>query len=247
MNESNTIWAKAYTPAGVQVGITIAIENGQLKPAIELDNMIANAGYLVTPPGVEQGEDIEIMSHVSRRMHTSKKDGTVTPVIAFYHENTALNWKYDHMYMNTPEQIAAFEQVTGLTLLNIPEWEASSFLDRSDAKASKYIVTTTKPIKVAVREGTYKAQDGTTKTTMKIQRLLEIEAVDTTAKTCWLKDEAQLTIVKEGLATLGLDFTDDNIAAARKTVIAGAFSTPLEYLQALESKLKTIANGGIPF
>lgn len=244
-NEANTVWMKAYTPGGIQVGITMGFEDGELLSASAVDAMVADKGYLVTPPGVEPGEEIEIMTHVSRRMHTSKKDGTVTPVIAFYHENTALNWKYDHIYMNTPEQIAEFEQVTGLTMVNIPEWEALSFLDRADAKADKYIIATQSPVRVAVKEGTYKAQDGTTKTTMKIQRLLGANPPDVqnAQRPAWLSDDTETDKVKSALALLELDGCDVKIARSHVDPVINKFPTPELYLSEIERVCHQIADG----
>lgn len=168
----NTVQITAYTPEGFRVYVNV-----DLIPANELDALMKANGYLAHVVGAKAGEIIEVMTHVSRRMHTNKKDGSITPVIAFYSENTALSWKYDHMYLNTPEQITEFEAVSGMQMMSIPEFEGDNFLERTAAKAAKYVMPLVKHIKVAAALKPYKILDGTTGETMKIQRFVDAPVV----------------------------------------------------------------------
>lgn len=181
----NTIQIQAYTPAGFRVYVNVPLQS-----ASEIDTLLQDSGFLASAPGAEPGEVVETMTHVSRRMHASKKDGKVTPVIAFYHENEALNFKYDHMYMNTEEQIAEFEGLSGMKLMSIPEYPADQFLDRTSAKASQFIIPLPKPVKVAAADKPYTRLDGTAGITKKIQRLLSsVQKQPSTPSTVWNKSE----------------------------------------------------------
>jgi hypothetical protein len=167
VNTVDTVQVRAYTPAGFQVYVTFAMAN-----AGEIDQRLETEGYLPHAPGAEPGEVVEIMTHVCRRMHTNKKDGRITPVLAFYHENSALNFKYDHVYMNSPEEIAEFEQLSGIKMMSIPEYDSDQFLDRTSAKADKYIIKLPHAIKIAAADKPYTKLDGTEGITKKIQRFI---------------------------------------------------------------------------
>lgn len=169
----STIWIRAYLPEGHQAGITIAFDGiDNLPEASALQAAILAKGYRLDIP---ENEFIEIMSHVSRRMHRNKKDNTITPVIAFYHENSSLIWKYDSVYLNTTEQITEFENLSGMKLSDIPEYDGDTWLSRESDKAKKYIVPLSKKIKVAAQWKPYKASDGSEGETKKIQRFISSE------------------------------------------------------------------------
>ena len=171
MESTNTIQVTAFTPEGFRVYVNI-----ELASAGEIDALLLEHGYLARQEGAKVGETIEVMTHVSRRMHTSKKDGSITPVIAFYHENVGMVWKQDHMYFNTTEQITEFETLSGLLFSNIPETDGASFMSRNDNGSERYIIALPHPIKVALAKKPYTKQDGTQGETDKIQRFLDTPA-----------------------------------------------------------------------
>lgn len=153
--QANTIWTKAYTPAGFQVGITIGFEAGHLPQAVDIDRMIADAGYLITLPGVEPGEDVEPILYVCRKNHTDTKTGAIVPHIAFYSENDNLTKRWTHTYLDTPEQVAEFENGTGLKVADMPVYDGDLHPDRTKSKA---VIKLVKTIKV-VRDF-YETKDG---------------------------------------------------------------------------------------
>lgn len=154
-NTANTIWASAYTPGGLQVGITIGFADGNLPHAGDIDRMIAERGYLVTLPGVEPGEDVEPILYVCRKNHTDTKTGVIVPHIGFYSENDYLTKRWTHTYLDTPEQIAEFENGTGLKVDKMPVYDGDLHPDRTKSKA---VVRLAKAIKV-VRDY-YETKDG---------------------------------------------------------------------------------------
>ena len=255
-NKPNTIWIKAYTPAGTQVGITVAFEDGKLTPASDLDAMIASAGYSVTLPGAEPGEDVDTMTHVLKRIHTNKDDGSKTPVLAFYHENAKLKHKFDHVYMNTPEEIAEFERLSGLTLASIPEWMGDNYIARDHEKASQFVIALPNPIKVASVKKEYEAF-GNKGLTSKIQRFIgatpaNVTTLDTgqqgngnksNQRPGWLSNKSATTQVKERLAFLGLDNGEEVVSKARSVVDLNmnSFQTPEAYLTAIEEMIQRVS------
>lgn len=149
MNETqNYALTRLYHPSGAQVSIPISInQNDQFH--IQAQDLFKNvdallaAGFLVNAPGLEQGELIQEVVSVSRREHSDN-----TPIIAFYVAHPKMVNKLLHAYLNKPEDVAAFEAVTGLKINSIPLWEGETYIKKDSPKASKYIVTLPKPIKV---------------------------------------------------------------------------------------------------
>lgn len=128
----HSIWVKAYTPQGFQVGITLTFESwDQIPPADLLEAMLLNTGYSVNVAGLEPGADKEAIMSVMRL--EAPKDGT--PKIYFYPE-----WKgggnygkryFGFLYLNTAEDIAQFEAQSGLKLDELPIFEGEKAPDRT--------------------------------------------------------------------------------------------------------------------
>lgn len=159
--QANTIWTKAYTPAGFQVGITIGFEAGNLPLAVDIDRRLQEAGYLLTLPGLEAGETAEPILYVCRYDHVDKKSGELIPHIAFYSQEDHLTKRWLHIYLDTQEQIEAFETATGVKVATMPIWNADTHPERNNPKAKSCIVRLAKPIRVA-RE-TYTNKEGETR------------------------------------------------------------------------------------
>lgn len=158
MSEANTIWVKAYTPSGIQVGITVSFEAGKLMPASELDAMIASAGYLVTMPGAEPGQKVETITEVIRyTQHNS--DGTTTPCIGLYLENPKLNFA-KKAYLNTSDEQRQFEILSGLKIADLPEFPSAGLPKRNEKSASNFIKQVVTPFKIALDETSYTDDEG---------------------------------------------------------------------------------------
>jgi len=134
MNNTNTVHTTAYTLTGWRVNIVVeagatadelaavARTANELVAALESVSLTASA-----PDGTIQSEQIHT---VVRREH--RKNGNATPVIDFYPEwrGSFGQYKYAHMYLNTPEDIAEFEAQSGLKLDNIPLYDSKVALQR---------------------------------------------------------------------------------------------------------------------
>lgn len=178
-----TINATAYTPSGFRINVCVPFSEGAIPSASDIDSQLEAAGYLVAPKGVEAGEEMATMTFVSRIMHTNRDTGEVTPKLAFYLDHPKWDYKYDHVYFNSDEQIAEFESLSGMKLMAIPEWQGQAFLDRKHPKASEYIVRMPNELQVAVAEKMVKKPDGSEKLKMKIQRFLGGKQADSSSDT----------------------------------------------------------------
>lgn len=163
MNEKNTVWIQLYTPGGAKLGVTIGFADGKftetLPPVALIDAMIAEGGYLLDAPGVEPGEDVESILYVCRKDHTDTKTGAIVPHIALYSENDNLQMRWLGIYLDTPDDVAAFELATGLQVDKLPIWNSDMHpKQRNDPKYRSVIVKLPKSIRVA-RE-TYQNKDG---------------------------------------------------------------------------------------
>ena len=153
-NQASTIWTKAYTPGGFQVGITFPFAaNGSLPLAESIDRMVTEAGYLLTAPGLDPGEELETITHVILRIQHNKSDGTQTPCIGMYYENPKLVY-CKKAYLNTPEDIATFERLSGLKLAQLPKFPGQ-FPKRDDLSAAEFIIAAKTPFQVRMTQGTY--------------------------------------------------------------------------------------------
>jgi hypothetical protein len=160
MSEANTIWVKAYTPDGEQMNITFGFENGNLIPAAEIKRRVLEAGYLLTMPGAKAGEDVEVITHVMKRLQFNKKDNSTTPCIGFYHESPGLVFAYWNHYLNSPADIADFEAVAGIKVDSIPLLEDAAFPKRDDHFKQKYLVQLPRPLQARFTKEKYLKEDG---------------------------------------------------------------------------------------
>lgn len=131
-----------YLPNGQRAFFTIPL--GNLAPAAAYDfvlnfsQTLLSKGLLLTEPGLEAGELKETAGWVARGTQTNA-DGE-TPVIFLYADNQKMHHKLVRCYLNTPDDISAFETASGLRLLDLPLWEAKGEPERGAAKEDKYVI-----------------------------------------------------------------------------------------------------------
>lgn len=147
MDDKNFALTRLYHPLGAQVSIPLDL-NIQITPeqASNLLNgveTLINAGWLINVPGLEKGELMEEVISVSRREGNDK-----AAIIGFYVAHPKMVNKLLHVYLNTVDDIKAFEQASGLKLSAIPLYDGDQFLAKDSPKAQKYIIILPRPIKV---------------------------------------------------------------------------------------------------
>jgi hypothetical protein len=151
MDSSNTTqvtgWLKLYHPSGAQVSLPVPLlarlTTQQAMDVLGSVSEYLNVGFLVNAPGLEDGELIEEVNGVARR---EAKDET--PIIDFYSSNMKLLKKFMHVYLNTKQDLAGFEEATGLKVAALPVYDEALAIARDDNKARKYIVNLPRPIKL---------------------------------------------------------------------------------------------------
>jgi hypothetical protein len=119
---------KAFTPSGRWIEFTVSATSiaELIAKAFELDTQLAAAGLSVREPGLNEGEQRETITYVVRRSHM---DGErETPMLDLYPEK--LEYRFMSVYLNTPEDVAIFEQVSGMKLMDIPYCNFTSPLQR---------------------------------------------------------------------------------------------------------------------
>ena len=149
--ESNTTqingWIKLYHPSGAQVSLPLPVLSRlTTQQALDVLGSVSeylNVGFLVNAPDLEDGELIEEVNAVARR---EAKDET--PIIDFYSSNMKLLKKFMHVYLNTEQDVAAFEEASGLKLAALPVYDGALAIARDDNKARKYIVSLPRPLKL---------------------------------------------------------------------------------------------------
>jgi hypothetical protein len=142
----NNGWVKLFTATGAQVTLAVPMDGSVLPfesaaAALKsVENLLA-AGWLVEAPGLEEGEQKQEVVSVLRR---EGKDGT--PIVAFYLAHPKTVKKFLHSYLNTEDDVRAFEAATGLRLESLPCWPGERDIDKDAREAGKYIVPLPRPI-----------------------------------------------------------------------------------------------------
>lgn len=128
---------RLWHPRGPQVTLPVT----DLTPAGSLAQVAAylDAGWLVEAPGLEEGEEKEQVGWVLRGGF--EKDGEVTPFVLLYSTNEALTWSFLKVYLNNPEDVAAFEYAARVKLDQLPDYVGNDKPQRgASAKTDKFIV-----------------------------------------------------------------------------------------------------------
>lgn len=151
--------------APVTISFALPVVNGILDPAtangirVSIANLIA-VGFSVNAPGTEPGEIIEEMAWFSRRRQINKDGRPDTPLIDIYLNNPTWFSRYTGIYLNTPEEITAFENATGLKLKDMPLYDDDKPAKRNDVRTGSYVIATATPVKVVVKDNpAYKGPD----------------------------------------------------------------------------------------
>jgi hypothetical protein len=159
-------WTKLFHPKGPQVTIPVL----DLTPAGSLACVAAylDAGWLLQAPGLEEGEEKETVGWVLRGGF--ERDGQVTPFVLLYAANEQLTWSFLKVYLNKPEDVAAFEFASKMKLNDIPDYIGDNKPQRgAAAKTDKFIIPAPRPFGVVFKKNP--KHDSTEEGKMKPARL----------------------------------------------------------------------------
>lgn len=135
-------WMKLFHPKGPQVTLPVPCmgEKGyDYRIAFNAVTAALEAGFLVVAPGLEEGEEKETVGWVLRGAFEG--DRGTTPFVLLYADNDALTWSFLKVYLNKPEDVAAFEYASKMTLEKLPDYVGNDKPQRgASQKTDRFIV-----------------------------------------------------------------------------------------------------------
>lgn len=146
-------WVKLYHPCGVQVTLPIPVQTAitpeMASAMLASVSSLVSAGWLPNPASLEDGEQEHEIGAVLRCVQFND-DESETPVIDLYPANDRLKYKLLRVYLNTAEDIKAFEKSCGVKLADLPLYESNTGIKRGENARldQKYIVPLQHPVKV---------------------------------------------------------------------------------------------------
>lgn len=119
-NGQPTMSVSGWLPNGMKVYFTMPsnYENA-MEVAIAFTDKLIAKGFVQHEPRLGAGEQKEIISHVSRR-NKKNNDGSTSPVIDLYVNNERMEYRFLAVYLDTADDVQAFETACGLKLAAIP-------------------------------------------------------------------------------------------------------------------------------
>lgn len=114
-NEANTLWVKGFSADGFQVSVTLSITDASEITSV-LDQVRAQ-GIQPTPPPAQPVTDRMTITAITRRLWTGK-DGKEKHALDFFSD--PLKWRVFTVYMDSMDDIEAFEAGSGLQIGSLP-------------------------------------------------------------------------------------------------------------------------------
>lgn len=128
--ESICGWVRLFHPAGVLVTLPVPIGTpisaAQAKDMLLSVSGLLAAGWQVSQQSLDEGETLERVTHLVRRVKFNE-DTSETPLLDVY---TGGNFRQVSVYLNTPEDRSAFEEISGLELDGLPLFEGDAPIER---------------------------------------------------------------------------------------------------------------------
>ncbi len=141
-------WAKLYHPKGVLVTIPFPVD-----PIACMDAVAAalDAGWLVTAPGLEEGEENEMVGWVLQGSLTH--DGRETAFVLLYSVNDAYKWSFLKVYLNTEADVKAFEYASKMRLDKVTPYVGNDKPQRgASPKTDRFIFPVPRPFGVVFKK-----------------------------------------------------------------------------------------------
>lgn len=137
IESARTGYTKLYHPRGPLVSLPVTGENPAAMFACV--SAMLDAGFVVAAPGLEVGEEREMVSCV---LHSNfERDGEVTPTVLLYAANEALEWSFLKVYLNEQADVNAFESACGVKLESLPVYDGTNKPKRDGSVVAKKYIT----------------------------------------------------------------------------------------------------------
>ncbi len=144
----NTAWCRLFHPRGPQVTLPLPPDPAAALAAV---SAALDAGWLVQAPGLEEGEEREMIGWVLKSIHSN--EDRETPFVLLYSANEALTWSVLKVYLNTEQDEAAFEHASHMKLAEMPEYVGQDKPQRgSNHRTDTYIVPAPRPFGVVFKK-----------------------------------------------------------------------------------------------
>ena len=141
--QPQTGWVRLYHSSGALVTLPVPCDVRNLDcyaAAFAAVSDAVAAGFTVAAPGLEDGEYREQIGYVVRRSKDNERDNTVTPVLDLYPASDAARFACLTVYLNRPEDVAAFEAASGMRLDSLPVYIGDNKIERGKKKDTDRLV-----------------------------------------------------------------------------------------------------------
>lgn len=127
---------RVFHTSGLLVTLPVPSGGWDYKGAFAAVGDILAAGFTANAPGLEAGEQKEMIGSVIRS-EKSNDDGSLTPVAGLYNTSDAYKHSFIKLYLNQPEQIADLEAASGLKFFNLPLYDGAAMPEKGHKKITK--------------------------------------------------------------------------------------------------------------
>jgi len=126
---------KMYHPSGLLVSLDARAPAGDYASLMVQVTKAIEAGWLVQPQGVEEGERVERIRWI---VFARKSDGT--PCLDLYVDHDRMHHSIVRCYLDNDQQIADFERATGCKLASLTEYIGTGRIERGkDPRMNQFI------------------------------------------------------------------------------------------------------------
>lgn len=137
-----------YHPRGPRVRLPIRRAHDYAQALQDVSRAL-DAGWLVTAPGLEAGEEKLQVGHFLRT--SWEREGRTGDSLLLYSAEEHLKYSVVRVYLDNDEQVRAFESASGLSLTNLPEYVGNDKPARGSGKLGRYFVRTARPCTAVIR------------------------------------------------------------------------------------------------
>lgn len=136
-------WVKLYHPRGPLVTLPVPIDP---EAALSHVGLALDAGWLVTAPGMEPGEEKDVIGWICRRAKTNN-DGSESHVLDLFIDNEQLKHRKMSVYLDSEDDVADMLYATGLRSIDqLPLFPATAPAERGkSSQTDKFIVRLPSP------------------------------------------------------------------------------------------------------
>jgi hypothetical protein len=137
---------RLFHASGVQVTLPLGKTQQEYAGLYASVDAMIGAGFLTAEPGMQVGENKDTIGFVVRKEKINERG--VTPSLDLYINHEKMVRSFITIYLNTPEDIAAFENASGLKLDSIRLYAGDDKLDRSTPKGGQFAKACARPFEI---------------------------------------------------------------------------------------------------